>query len=67
MPFADTIGVEWAWVIPALSVSAFFITVIFGKFLPRQGAYVPIAAIFIGFCPLLVRAGGPAGQRAGRL
>ena len=49
MPFGDSIGMEWAWVIPALSASAFFIVVIFGRFLPGQGAYVSIAAIFLGF------------------
>ena len=49
MPLSDTITAEWAWVIPALSVSAFFITATFGRFLPRQGLYVPIAAIGVGF------------------
>ena len=49
MPFASSIGVEWAWVIPALSASAFFIVVIFGRFLPKNGSYVSILAIFLGF------------------
>ena len=49
MPFGESIGTEWAWVIPALSAAAFFLTVIFGRFLPRQGAYIPVAAIFLGF------------------
>ena len=49
MPFGETIGTEWAWVIQALSAAAFFLTVIFGRFLPRQGAYIPVAAIFLGF------------------
>ena len=49
MPFSDTIGTEWAWVIPALSASAFFLVVIFGKFLPRQGSFISIVAIFLGF------------------
>ena len=49
MPFADSIGTEWAWVIPALSASAFFLVVIFGKLLPRRGAFISIAAIFLGF------------------
>ena len=49
MPFGDTIGTEWAWVIPALSASAFFLTALFGRALPRQGAFIPIAAIFLGF------------------
>ena len=49
MPLSDTITAEWAWVIPALSVSAFFITATLGRFLPRQGLYIPVAAIGIGF------------------
>jgi NADH-quinone oxidoreductase subunit L len=49
MPFASSIGVEWAWVIPALSASAFFIVVIFGRFLPRQGSFLSIVAILLGF------------------
>ena len=49
MPFASSIGVEWAWVIPALSASAFFIVVIFGRFLPKQGSFLSIIAIFLGF------------------
>ena len=49
MPLSDTITAQWAWVIPALSVSAFFITATVGRHLPRQGVYVPIAAIALGF------------------
>ena len=49
MPFGDNIGVDWAWVIPALSASAFFLVVIFGKFLPKQGSFISIIAIFLGF------------------
>ena len=49
MPFAGSIGIEWAWVIPALSASAFFLTVAFGSFLPGQGSFISIAAIFLGF------------------
>ena len=49
MPFAGSIGIEWAWVIPALSASAFFLTVPFGRFLPGQGSFVSITAIFLGF------------------
>ena len=43
------IGVQWAWVIPALSASAFFLIVVFGRFLPGRGAFISIAAIFLGF------------------
>ena len=49
MPFADAIGMEWAWVIPALSASAFVLIVIFGRFLPNQGSSISVAAIFLGF------------------
>ena len=49
MPFDDTIGMDWAWVIPALSASAFFLIVIFGRFLPQKGAFISIVAIFLGF------------------
>ena len=49
MPLADTIGANWAWVIPALSASAFFIVAIVGRFLPGKGAFVSIAAIALGF------------------
>ena len=49
MPLQDTIGMSWAWVIPALCASAFFIVAIFGRFLPGRGAFVSIAAILLGF------------------
>ena len=49
MPFGDVIGTNWAWVIPALSASAFFIVVLFGRFLPKQGSFISIIAIFLGF------------------
>ena len=49
MPLGDSIGTEWAWVIPALSASAFFLVVVSGRFLPRQGAFIPVVAIFAGF------------------
>jgi len=49
MPFEDTIGLGWAWVIPALSAGAFFLVALFGRFLPSRGAFISITAIFIGF------------------
>ena len=49
MPFGDSIGIDWAWVIPALSASAFFVIVIFGRVLPGRGAFIAIAPIFLGF------------------
>ncbi len=45
----ETIGTNWAWVIPALSAGAFFIVLPFRRYLPIQGAPVSIAAILIGF------------------
>ena len=49
MPFGDTVGTDWAWVIPALSASAFVVLVAFGRFLPKQGVYLSILAILLGF------------------
>ena len=49
MPFSDTIGTDWAWVIPALSASAFFLVVIFGRYLPGQGSFISVTAILLGF------------------
>ena len=49
MPFGNSIGIEWAWVIPALSASAFVLIVIFGRVLPGRGSFIAIAAIFLGF------------------
>ncbi len=43
------IGAEWAWAIPALSVAAFFLIVVFGRWLPGGGGFLSIAAIFLGF------------------
>ena len=42
-------GVEWAWLAPAISASAFFAVVILGRFLPRQGAFLSVLAILAGF------------------
>lgn len=49
MPFADIIGVEWAWVIPALSAVAFTLIVLVGRWLPGKGSFLALAAIFMGF------------------
>ena len=43
------VGIEWAWVIPALSACAFFLIVLLGRFLPGRGAFISIAAILLGF------------------
>ena len=49
MPFGESIGTDWAWVIPSVSASAFVLTVLFGRYLPRQGAFLPVLAISLGF------------------
>ncbi len=50
MPSGEDIGMmQWAWVIPALSASAFFLIVLFGRFLPLKGAFISILAILAGF------------------
>ena len=63
-----TIGVEWAWVIPALSASAFVVVALFGRWLPMRGAFVSVAAILLGFvlfwfvlADLLANGGGAFG------
>ena len=45
----EHIGTNWAWVIPALSAGAFFVVLPFRLRLPKQGAYLSIAAILGGF------------------
>ena len=42
-------GSNAAWIIPALSVLAFPITLFFGRFLPGKGSFIPILAISAGF------------------
>ncbi|MBI2855296.1 MAG: NADH-quinone oxidoreductase subunit L, partial [Chloroflexi bacterium] len=44
-----TSGVQWAWLAPALSASAFFAIVLIGRFLPREGAFLSVLAILAGF------------------
>ena len=45
----ESIGVDWAWVIPALSASAFVVVALFGRYLPGQGSFVSVAAVLLGF------------------
>ena len=40
---------ELAWLIPAFSFIAFFIILVFGRFLPGKGAFIAILAIAAGF------------------
>ena len=41
--------VELAWLIPAFSFVAFFLIVVFGRFLPGKGSFIAILAIAAGF------------------
>ena len=38
-------GMEWAWLLPVLCLGAFAAIVLFGRYLPGQGAYLAIFAI----------------------
>ena len=49
MSLTDSIGTNWAWVIPALCASAFFIIFPIRRLVPRIGAAVSILAILLGF------------------
>ena len=47
------VGMEEAWLIPALPAAAFVVLLLTGKYLPRGGDYIAIAAIgasFVIFC-----------------
>ena len=43
------LGMQWAWLAPAVGVGAFCAIVAFGRRLPGQGAYLSIAAIGFSF------------------
>ncbi|MBI2872617.1 MAG: NADH-quinone oxidoreductase subunit L [Chloroflexi bacterium] len=50
-------GMEWAWLIPALSFIAFALIVAFGRWLPGRGAFIAVLAIgagFVLFWPVMV-------------
>ena len=49
MSLTDSLGTNWAWVIPALCASAFFIIFPIRRLVPRIGAAVSILAILLGF------------------
>ena len=42
-------GMEQAWLIPAIPAAAFAILLIFGPYLPRRGDWLAIAAIGASF------------------
>lgn len=43
------LGMEWAWVAPALGVLAFILISFFGNYLPGKGFWIAVAAIGLGF------------------
>src|SRR3989304_4667526 len=50
-------GMEQAWLIPAIPAAAFVVLLLVGKYLPRRGDWVAIGAIaasFVIFFPVLV-------------
>jgi NADH-quinone oxidoreductase subunit L len=49
MPAWSLPGMEWAWLVPILGVGAFGLITLWGRHLPRGGAYVAISATGIGF------------------
>ena len=53
---------ELAWLIPSFSFVAFFLVILFGRFLPGQGAFVAILAIAAGFAMFWVVLGGFLGM-----
>ena len=49
MPFAESIGMSYVWAIPVLSVAAFCLVPLLGRFLPKQGAFISVVGIGLGF------------------
>ena len=56
---------ELAWLIPAFSFIAFFIILVFGRFLPGKGAFIAILAIAAGFVMFWVVLAGYLDAEAG--
>ena len=56
---------ELAWLIPAFSFIAFFIILVFGRFLPGKGAFIAILAIAAGFVMFWVVLAGFLDAEAG--
>ncbi|MBI3743481.1 MAG: NADH-quinone oxidoreductase subunit L [Chloroflexi bacterium] len=42
-------GIEWAWLLPAMCAGAFGVVALFGRWLPGRGSYLAIGAIGVGF------------------
>src|SRR3990170_261180 len=50
-------GMEQAWLIPAIPAAAFVVLLLFGRYLPRRGDWVAIGAAtasFVLFFPVLI-------------
>ena len=45
---------KFAWLIPSLPMTAFFLIVFFGKKLPGKGAEIGIGAVFVSFVISLI-------------
>ncbi len=43
------VGMEWAWVAPALGLLAFVLISFFGNYLPGKGFWIAVGAIALGF------------------
>jgi NADH-quinone oxidoreductase subunit L len=51
------VGMEQAWLLPAIPAGAFVVLLLFGKYLPRRGDWLAIGAIvasFVIFFPVLI-------------
>ena len=57
MNVGQIVGAEYAWLIPGLCLTAFVITLVFGKLLSDRVSYISIAAIlgaFLLFCSVFL-------------
>ncbi len=45
----EAIGLQWAWLAPAVCVGAFMALALFGRYLPWKGTYIAVGAIGFGF------------------
>ncbi|MCH8086384.1 MAG: NADH-quinone oxidoreductase subunit L [Chloroflexi bacterium] len=43
------LGIEWAWLAPAVCIGAFLAISLFGRYLPGRGSFLAIGAIGFGF------------------
>lgn len=45
----EPLGIEWAWLAPAVCIGAFLAISLFGRYLPGRGSFLAIGAIGFGF------------------